>query len=217
MPAPQLPHPAPGERHFVFDFGGVLFNWQPHELLRRTLPQQAIDEPSARHWVQQVFENYGGDWGEFDRGTVSPAELVLRIAVRTGLSAAAVQAVVDAVPAELQPQAATVALLGRLRTAGHRLFYLSNMPQPFAEHLERTHPFVGWFEDGVFSSRVQHIKPEPAIFALAARRFGLLPTSLMFIDDVEHNVRAARVAGWNAQHFVDAEQCEAGLREQGWL
>ncbi len=210
MPAASSP------RHFVFDFGGVLFNWQPHELLRRTLPRQASDDASARHWVEQVFQNYAGDWGEFDRGTVSPSELVQRIAQRTGLAAADVRGMVDAVPAELQPLSASVALLARLRHAGHRLFYLSNMPLPLAEHLERSHDFLAWFETGVFSSRVRHIKPEPAIYALAERRFGVPAASLMFIDDTERNVHAARAAGWNALHFVDATTCEAELREQGW-
>ena len=31
----------------VFDWAGVLFHWQPRQLLRRTLPQHAVDEASA--------------------------------------------------------------------------------------------------------------------------------------------------------------------------
>ena len=43
---------------------------------RYDLPQRATDEASAAHWVAQVFQGYGGDWGDFDRGTVTPADLV---------------------------------------------------------------------------------------------------------------------------------------------
>ena len=111
---------------------------------------------------------------------------------------------------------ATVALLRRLRDDGRRLFFLSNMPQPYAEHLEREHAFVGWFADGVFSARVQLIKPEAEIFALAARRFGVPPAQLVFIDDMPTNVEAARQAGWNALQFVDAADCEVQLRRHGW-
>ena len=89
--------------HFVFDFGRVLFNWQPEALLRQTLPARVVDEASAAHWVAQVFQSYGGDWGEFDRGTVEPTDLVQRISQRTGLAPSEVQAVVDAVPAALTP------------------------------------------------------------------------------------------------------------------
>ena len=143
----------------VWDFGGVLFNWRPAELLKRELPQRASDDASAAHWVREIFQNYGGDWGEFDRGALTVPALIERIATRTGLAAAEVQTVVDGVPFELQPIAESVALLGRLREAGHTQYYLSNMPAPFADHLEAQHGFVGWFDRGVFSARVQAVKP----------------------------------------------------------
>jgi putative hydrolase of the HAD superfamily len=109
------------------------------------------------------------------------------------------------------PQTDTVALMRRLKLAGHRLFYLSNMPATYADHLERSHDLFACFEDGVFSSRVKMIKPQPAIFHEAARRFGAAPADLMLIDDVARNVAAARAAGWQALHFEGAASCEAAL------
>ena len=201
----------------VFDFAGVLFHWQPLELLKRELPACAADDISAQRLADAIFQGYGGDWADFDRGTVEVPELVQRIAARTGLDAAAVQAVVDAVPGELQPIPDTVALLRRLHRAGQRLHFLSNMPRPYAEHLETAHDFVGCFESGVISARVGLIKPQPEIYALAARHFGVPPTQLLFIDDVVDNVEAARRAGWQALHFVDAAACESELRSRGWV
>ncbi len=201
----------------VFDFGGVLFRWEPERLLAELLGARITPETPARHWMQQIFQSYGGDWGDFDRGTVEPAALVPRIARRTGLSEAEVQRVVDAVPHELQPQPATVALLRRLHAAGHPLFYLSNMPAPYATHLERTHDFMALFGDGVFSARVHHNKPEPAIFEVAAARFGRPPHELLFIDDHAPNIEAARALGWRGIHFVDIAQTTAALREHGLL
>ena len=199
----------------VFDFGGVLFHWHPPTLLQRELPQRVTDAASAAHWVQQVFQGYGGDWGEFDRGTVAVHELVPRIARRTGLAAHEVQAIVDSVPHALQPIPETVELLRRLRDAGAPLVYLSNMPAPYAEHLEATHEVVQWFRDGVFSARVQAVKPEPAIYAIAAARFGVPPAELLFFDDHLPNVQAAQAAGWQAVHFTGAASAEAALRERG--
>jgi putative hydrolase of the HAD superfamily len=201
----------------VFDFGGVVFRWQPTNLLQRVLPVRAPDEVSAAHWAQAVFQSYGGDWGDFDRGTVQPDALVQRIAQRTGLGAEEVRRVVDGVADELQPQAATVALLRSLHEAGRELYYLSNMPAPVAAQLQARHAFLRWFADGVFSSGVGHNKPEPAIYALAAQRFGGAPQSLVFLDDHAPNVEAARAAGWQALHFSDAAQAEADLRERGWM
>ena len=200
---------------FVFDFGRVLFDWQPERLLQRCLPQRAFDAASTAHWTAQVFQAYQGDWGEFDRGAVSPAELVQRVAQRTGLRPDEVQSVVDAGSASLLPIPASMDLMNQLRQPGQPMFYLSNMPAPYAEHLEREHAFVRGFDDGVFSSRVKLIKPDPAIFALAAKRFDLPPAELMFLDDVLANVAAAQAAGWQALLFTDAAQCQRELRLAG--
>lgn len=202
--------------HYVFDFGRVLFRWEPEALLRQLLPDRATDAASARHWVAQVFQGYDGDWGDFDRGTVGVGDLVQRIATRTGLAPSAVQALVDAVPHQLQPLSDSVDLLQRLRAAGRRTFYLSNMPAPYADHLEREHGFVAGFEAGVFSGREGLAKPEPAIYQLAAQRFGVPPGELVFLDDHGPNVDAARAAGWRALQFHDAAQAERELRNAGW-
>jgi putative hydrolase of the HAD superfamily len=199
----------------VFDFGGVLFRWQPHELVARVLPEQAGDAAAARRLADSFFQSYGGDWAEFDRGTIEPAALVPRIARRTGLRHDEVQRVLDAVPAALEPMAETVALLRRLAQAGRPLYFLSNMPAPYAAHLESAHDFVGLFRAGVFSARVGLIKPEPAIFELAQARFGIDPATTLFIDDHPANIDAARAAGWQAVHFTSPAQCAAELRAMG--
>jgi putative hydrolase of the HAD superfamily len=172
----------------------------------KTVPHELQPLPDS------VFQNYGGDWGEFDRGTVEAADLVRRIAKRTGLGATDVQRVVDAVPHELQPLPDSVALIRSLHAAGHTLFYLSNMPTPYARHLEDSHDFFSCFAAGVFSCRVQLIKPEPAIFACAMQRFGKAASELVFFDDHLPNVQAAQDAGWHAWHFTNAAQAEAHLR-----
>ena len=204
------------DRALVFDFGRVVFRWRPEALVSRVLPHRATDPDATRHWVRQVFQAYDGDWGEFDRGTVEPTELARRIAARTGLSEAEVEAVIEACPAELEPLSDTVAWLRRLHAQGRPLHYLSNMPEPFAAHFERTHDFMTLFESGVFSSRVKLIKPDREIFARAAETFRRQPGNLLFLDDHLPNIEAARAAGWQAVHFTNAAQAEAEVLALGW-
>ena len=101
----------------------------------------------------------------------------------------------SAVPAALTPIAGTVALLQRLHARGHALYFLSNMPEPYAHHLEAAHHFLRLFRRGVFSARVKMIKPEPAIFSHAAESFGTAPALSLFIDDMARNAEAARRSG----------------------
>jgi putative hydrolase of the HAD superfamily len=201
----------------VFDFGGVVFRWQPHEFMARLLPQRAGSEAAVTALVAQFFQGYSGDWGDFDRGTVDEARLAHRIAWRTGIDIDDVHRVIAAVPAELQPVPHTVRLIERLRERGHKLWFLSNMPAPYARHLEDSHDFMRWFDGGVFSSRVQLVKPEPAIFHEAQRRFGAPADQLLFIDDFALNVTAARALGWQGIHFLSAEQCESELSARALL
>ncbi len=208
---------GPGGRALVWDFGGVVFRWRPAELLRTTLPQRATSDADAAHWVVEFFQGYRGDWGEFDRGAIGVPELAQRIAARTGLSADEVRAVVQGVPQELQPQPATVALIEQLHAAGMPQYYLSNMPAPYAALLSTMQPVLRRFASGVFSSDVRLVKPDPAIYALAAERFGRAPAQLLFIDDHPANVEAARAAGWHGIHFRGAGQVREELRAVGWF
>ena len=201
----------------VFDFGGVVFRWQPYELMPRLLPQRARDEASTHALVTDFFQGYNGDWGEFDRGVLEAPQLAQLIASRTGIALADVRKVIDAVPAELQPIPQTVALIRRLRERGHRLFYLSNMPAPYADHLASVNPLEEWFLDGVFSSRIKLIKPDPAIFRASAARFGIEARESVFIDDHRPNIEAARVLGWQAVHYLSHQQLEADLAGKGLL
>jgi hypothetical protein len=73
----------------VFDFGAVLFQWQPLQLLQQCLrvPELAPDEGSARRVAAQIFESFtpDSDWARFDLGRIAEAELADRIAARIGV------------------------------------------------------------------------------------------------------------------------------------
>ena len=201
----------------VFDFGGVLFRWHPASFLARVWPQRVADAESGTAVAAEFFQNYTGDWGAFDQGLIDAATVTERVATRTGWPHAEVEQVVHAVPDELQLLPGTVALIQELKQAGHRLFYLSNMPEPYADHLERHYPLQEWFESGLFSGRVKQSKPGAEIYRLAIERFGVPPASCLFLDDHPANIEAARAAGWQALLFSDAAAMRPQLQALGLL
>jgi HAD superfamily hydrolase (TIGR01509 family) len=202
-------------KHLIFDFGAVVFRWQPIDLLQRVLPQRAPDAEASRALAERIFKGYTGPWGRFDLGTIEVPELVEALVAQAGLTADEARTLIAAIPPALEPLTDTLALIERLRAAGHRLFYLSNMPAPFADHLEATHGFLRHFESGVFSGRVQLAKPDPAIFQLALQRFGIEAADAVFLDDHPANVDAARALGLGAVLFAHAAQAEAELHQHG--
>jgi putative hydrolase of the HAD superfamily len=169
--------------------------------------------------VAAVFQGLGPDtdWALFDRGRIEPDALATRIAARTGYAVSDMRLLIAAIPAHIAPMPDSLALLEHVRAAGHRLALLSNMPRPFADHLEARHACFGWFEARLFSGRVGLVKPERAMFDLAREALALDLAHALFIDDHPANVEAARASGWQALRFESAAQCEAELRRGGWL
>lgn len=198
----------------VFDVGGVIVQWQPLQLMREHLPMVAADEAHA-----QVFQSWapGTDWLEFDRGTVEPDALAERIARRTGYPRAAIEALIGAIGPHLEPMPLTVTLIEHVRAAGHALGLLSNMPRPYADHLEATHDCFGWFDHCAWSGRLGLVKPDRAFFDHLLTQLEVEPSHAVFIDDSIGHVDAARRYGWSAVHFENAAQAEQDLRALGFL
>lgn len=206
--------------NLVFDFGAVLFNWQPVQLVQANLGAHAPTAEAARALAQAIFSHE--DWLEFDRGRSSLDEAIAAISRRLGLPAAPLDEMLSPVGERMAPIAETVALLAQLRERRERdgslrLFYLSNMPSPYARQLEARHDFLQWFDGGVFSGDVQAIKPEAQIYRLLAERHGLEPARTVFIDDMPGNVQAARDLGWHGIHFETAAALAQQLQGHGLL
>lgn len=201
--------------NIVFDFGAVLFTWQPTELVRRHFPHLTPTAQAAQDLARDVFHHE--DWQGFDRGAHTLDEAVARISARLSLPGEELHDLLAPIGERLTPIDATVTLLDQLREqrdrAGDlRLYYLSNMPAPFARALEQRHDFIGWFDGGIFSGDVQLAKPQPEIYRLLESRHGLEPARTVFIDDMQGNVEAARALGWQAIHCTQPERLGAQLQ-----
>ncbi|WP_210443386.1 HAD-IA family hydrolase [Nocardioides sp. SYSU D00065] len=79
-----------------------------------------------------------------------------------------------------------------------RLTAILSNSAPGAREAERCHGFEEVADDIVYSHEVGLAKPDPAAYALATRRLGVEPGEVVFLDDVEANVEAARAYGWHA-------------------
>jgi HAD superfamily hydrolase (TIGR01509 family) len=121
------------------------------------------------------------------------------------------EALIESIPQHLAPLEGTVNILSDLKSAGHDLFFLSNMPASYANHLESTHDFFQYFSDGLFSARVQCIKPSAQIFQMANDQFNVSGKKTIFIDDVKHNVEAAELHGWTGIWFQSPTQLRQTL------
>ncbi len=198
--------------NIVFDLGAVLFEWSPADRVARHFPGLAATARQAQALACAIFQH--PDWQAFDQGSASLEQVVEATAVRLALARDQVHELLAPIGEELRPIATNVAVVHalaerRARRGDVRLYFLSNMPQPYARALERRHAFFGLFDGGVFSGDVQLGKPDAAIYELLAARHALQPDQTVFIDDLPANVQAACALGWAGLHLAQPEHLPA--------
>lgn len=115
------------------------------------------------------------------------------------------------------PVPGTMELVDALYGAGVPLFAITNFGAEFWQQFRPAWPVFDRFGDIVVSGVEKIAKPDPAIFALAAGRFGHAPGAMLFIDDNLANITAARASGWQAHHFRDATGLAEELRGRGLI
>lgn len=82
------------------------------------------------------------------------------------------------------------------------LYLLSNTnPIMWADGIARNfaqegHDVGFYFKDGVRSYKAGVMKPDPEIFRIAGRQFGIKPEETIFLDDSEANCKAAEALGF---------------------
>jgi putative hydrolase of the HAD superfamily len=202
----------------VFDLGAVLFTWRPVEIVSEAFPTHAATPAQARQLAHAMFGH--ADWQDYDRGLLEMDTVVDRLATRLELDRHAVETLVQEIGDSLLPMEETIAVLQSLRAkrrvgAGVRgLYFLSNMPRPYARELEQKHTFLQHFDGGIFSGDVLMSKPQPDIYQLLQSRYQLEPAQTVFIDDLQGNVDAAKALGWKGIQFQSAAQLADELRLQ---
>jgi 2-haloacid dehalogenase len=73
------------------------------------------------------------------------------------------------------------------------------------------------FRDIVVSGAEKLVKPDPAIYALALDRFGLVAGDALFVDDKAENVAAAEAMGIAGHVFTGAAPLRAALEAHALL
>ena len=75
--------------------------------------------------------------------------------------------------------------------------------------------YASAFDRTFYSCDVGYAKPDPAYFEQIVRDLGVAPGDLLFIDDLDDNVAAARSVGLHAEVFRAEEGAEAMLQLLG--
>ena len=186
----------------VFDFGGVMTvspkddDWPVYAYCAKF----GVDRAA----VDRGWQRYRNLW---DGGFISFAELYGRTFADAGVAIGAAQLddlwELDAADWFRTMRTDTLALMRRLKASGKKLGVLSNLSPESYERLfvPRCAEYRALLDAEVISGLELLYKPEEPIYRLMERRMGLPPARLIFLDDTEANVLAARAFGWRAEVY----------------
>lgn len=196
-------------RAVVFDFGGVLIDWNPRHLYRKLFATEAEMEG---FFAEVDF----GSWNvQLDRG-LPFREGVATLSGRFPRHAHHIAAFADRWEESISgPIDETVEIARELRAHGYPLYAISNWSAETFHHVEYKYDFLRWFREIVISGRVGVCKPEPGIYGRLLERIPVPAPECVFIDDVPANVAGAEAVGMKGIHFRSARQLRADLARIG--
>jgi 2-haloacid dehalogenase len=203
---PQRLDPA-----IIFDFGGVIIDWDPRYLYRKLFDSESCDsnlEAMERFLKEVDFYHWNARQDEGRPFADGVAELCGKFPQYHDLIQAYDRRWDESI-AGTYPE--TVAILRSLQEMGYPLYGLSNWSVEKFLLVRHKYEVFDWFETILLSGEVKLVKPDPRIFAIMLERIGREASECVLIDDSTGNVEAARRLGFQAIHFRSAEQLRADL------
>ncbi|MBL6722669.1 MAG: HAD family phosphatase, partial [Candidatus Margulisbacteria bacterium] len=193
-----------------FDIGNVLFGYDPHYILNQLLPENAHHQQYLDHFIHAQV------WQDLDRGTVDESALVDMLVNRIddpNLD--------DNLHVILQNFIHHLHLIEGSRTIflalnkTYPMYLLSNFQAvPFSK-LREIHPFLYMADGAIISAHHQLMKPEPAIYQKLLKKYQLVPSETVFIDDLPENIAAAKALGMHGIVFQSPDALANELERLG--
>ncbi len=196
-------------RAIVFDFGGVLIDWNPRYLYRKLFEN---DDAIEQFLAESEFAAWNDEQDKgrtFDEGV---AEHSKKFPQHAALLRAYHERYLETVGGEI---AGTVEILYALKRAGYPLYGLSNWAMEKFLLVRERYALFDVFDAYVISSEVKMAKPDPRIFTLLLEKIGRRAEECLFIDDAEKNIAVARELNFQTIHFQSPEQLARELRALG--
>lgn len=201
------PHITPA---LVFDFGGVLIDWDPRYLYQKHFPgdpegmERFLAEVDFTAW--NLRQDAGRPFAE------AVAEHSARFPEYARLIRAYDEEYLDSLGEPIWP---VVEIVAELKQRGYPLYALSNWSGEKFALVRPMYDFFSWFEAILISGEVKMAKPDPGIFHLLAETIGRPPQECLFIDDSAANISTASRLGFQTIRYHSPEQLREALDRAG--
>ena len=191
----------------IFDFGGVLVDWNPHYLYDPYFGSREKADWFLTHICNSAW-NVQMDGGKpFAEGI---AELVAQHPewekeIRMYRSEW-LQMMGGQIPG-------MQALVADLKARGYHVYGLTNWAADTFALVRDTYPVFALLDGIVVSGEEKMAKPDPRIFRILLERYHINPSEAVFVDDNMPNIEAAKQLGLHTLLFQSSEQLRKALKE----
>lgn len=183
-------------KNIIFDFGGVLVDWNPRYLYKNLFN----NEEEMEFFLENVCSP---DWNEQQDAGRSVIEATKTLQLQFPEYKDMIQQFYDKwevmVRGEIEEN---TQLLPRLK-GNYNLYGLTNWSGETFPIAYKKYPFFQNFKGIVVSGDEKLIKPDKKIYQVLIERYSLNPNECLFIDDNSRNIQSAKQLGFNCVHFFN--------------
>lgn len=182
-------------KNIIFDFGGVLLDWNPRYLYKSYFN----NDEEMEHFLADICN---GEWNIKQDAGRPFAEAVKELQAKYPEYAEAIQMYDDDWEKMLKCELPeSIDLLKELKSMGYGIYGLTNWSAEKIGYAFANYSFFSLFDGIVVSGVEKVVKPDRKIYEILLERYSLKPGECVFIDDNQDNVDMAKVLGINAIRF----------------
>ena len=175
--------------NIIFDYGGVLLDWNPHYLY-----DPYFDDKEKAEWFLTHICTY--EWNAQHDNGKPVAEGTAELIAQYPEWEKEIRMYYDDFMTMMGGQISGMEeLVKDLKSQGYHIFGLSNWSVETFVLVRPVYPVLDLMEDMVISGKERVMKPDHRIFKLALERFGIKASETVFVDDNPNNVKAANEVG----------------------
>lgn len=192
-------------KEIVFDFGGVLYNYNHNQLMKKIGNKLGVSEDlMGKIWKRSIIK--------YEKGEISEEQfwkLILDKLKKNIDQKILHNLVID----HFQPIKGTLEILKKLKLK-YSIGLISNQTT-WINNLNVKYNFKKLFKLIIISKDIALRKPQKEIFELYISKSGLKPEEIIYIDDSIEYEKAVKKVGMKFLHYQNSEQLENDLNKFG--
>ena len=185
---------------FLFDLGGVFFDWDPNHFFKDII----LDTKEREYFLSNICNDEWNTKQDSGRAIIEAENELIHIypqyinEIRMYYKnhRKMIKGIFNI----------SIDLLRDLKSKEFECYVLSNWSAETFEGMIEDYPFLKNFDGILISGACNLIKPDKKIYELAIKKFNLRPNQTVFIDDKLENIKAAKDLGFKTIHLLNPKK-----------